>query len=69
MGSMERVKSIKFKVLVDIHEFMALKLRKVVEEVQGLPEAEKAGITPRLMEIAAEVVVGIQVEKRFKIKN
>ena len=26
------------KVLVDIHEFMALKLRKVVEEVQQLPE-------------------------------
>merc|ERR1719352_1280873 len=66
---MERVKTIKFKVLVDIHEFMALKLRKVVEEVQQLPEVDKGGLTPRLMEVAAEVVVGIQVEKRFKIKN
>jgi hypothetical protein len=69
LGSMERVKTIKFKVLVDIHEFMALKLRKVVEEVQQLPEVDKGGLTPRLMEVAAEVVVGIQVEKRFKIKN
>merc|ERR1719421_2306728 len=69
LGSMERVKTIKFKVLVDIHEFMSLKLRKVVEEVQQLPEVDKGGLTPRLMEVAAEVVVGIQVEKRFKIKN
>lgn len=28
LGSMERVKKIKFNTLVDIHEFMALKLKK-----------------------------------------
>ena len=59
----------KFKVLVDIHEFMALKLRKVVEEVLQLPDADKAALSPRAMEMAAEVLVGIHVEKRFKVKN
>lgn len=69
LGSMERVKKIKFNTLVDIHEFMALKLKKVCEDVAGLTDDERAKLTPRELEIAAEVLVGVQVEKRFKVKN
>ena len=33
-----------------------------------LPDADKAALSPRAMEMAAEVLVGIHVEKRFKAR-
>lgn len=35
----------------------------------GLTDGERGKLTPRELEIAAEVLVGVQVEKRFKVKN
>eukprot|EP00930_Biecheleria_cincta_P057753 TRINITY_DN43633_c0_g1_i1.p1 TRINITY_DN43633_c0_g1~~TRINITY_DN43633_c0_g1_i1.p1 ORF type:complete len:528 (-),score=100.55 TRINITY_DN43633_c0_g1_i1:20-1420(-) len=68
-GNIERARQITGEQIVEIHQLMVTEMRKILDELRHLPSQLKTSMTRKSIEVTAELLVSMAVEREMGIRS
>lgn len=68
-GDPEKAGKLEIATVLEVHKFMEVRMKSLVEEFQQLPVEAKQSISKKEREYSAELMVSVAVESSFKLQS